>query len=333
MEQEMPDFSAPGRRISEVKCLEELWKRKFYDQVLLKKIRCKTGVEGAYVSFAIYNGQEVSSTRFPHTGAIGWKTVNGAWIFLCGSALISDRFMLTAAHCATSTDARVADPSPKIVRLGSNNILNSNNYGKKPIDVNIKNFIIHENYRHPFKQFDIALIELKVKVPFTVYTNPSCVWPNDHEELFGKAYEAGWGVVQSDKIPLNAKDVPQYEIADLDLIDSKTCEEKIKSLNTPESYQISQQICATYSGNDTCKVDSGGPLMTLIRNPGFSDFTVHYITGVEVESYGCHSPTYPNIYTRVSSFIDWIEEIVWPDEEEVREYLTEKKFTSIYGPV
>ncbi|CAH2049115.1 unnamed protein product, partial [Iphiclides podalirius] len=328
MEQDVPDFKAPDRRISQVKCLEQLWKMRFYDQLLLKKVRCKADLDGAYVSFAIYKGDEVHTAKFPHAGAIGWKTVSGAWIFLCGSALISNRFMLTAAHCSRSSihDDRVADPSPKIVRLGEFNILDSIESGKKPMDFYIKNFIVHDNYRYPYKYNDVAVIELENSVPFTLYSSASCIWPYDDKKLFGEAYETGWGIVESDETDSK----PFYKVAKVNLIEQQTCSDILKErLNTSQEVLSSHKICANYASNDTYRGDSGGPLVMPILNPGFSDFTIHYIIGIETAT--SNSFDIPNIYTKASSFVDWIEDIVWKTEVPVKELLSERNFANIYG--
>ncbi|CAH2087593.1 unnamed protein product [Euphydryas editha] len=57
-------------------------------------------------------------------GALGWRVVKGTWIFMCGSTLISSKFMLTAAHCSKSPrDSNLVSPVPEIVRLGDKNII------------------------------------------------------------------------------------------------------------------------------------------------------------------------------------------------------------------
>ena len=43
-----------------------------------------------------------------------------------------------------------------------------------------------------------------------------------------------------------------------------------------------------------------------------SQGTMHYVLGVTSFGVGCALPGLPGVYTKVSSFIDWIEEIVWP---------------------
>ncbi|XP_014359337.2 serine protease Hayan-like [Papilio machaon] len=326
MEQELPDFRAPNRRISEVKCLEHLWRMRFYDQLLLKKVRCKSGVENAYVSFAIYRGKEVSTGKFAHTGAIGWQSVGPVWIFLCGAVMISDKFFLTAAHCSTAHHNRVINPSPKIIRLGDKYILDSDDYEKRPTDVFIKSIIVPDNYRPPSKNYDIALIEVEDIIPFKAFTNPSCIWPYEGDVLFGKGYESGWGVVESD-----SDHQPEYQIDDVEVINTNVCSEKLKEILHVDSIQLPHQICANYfNANDTCKGDSGGPLMMPIINPYYSDFTIHYIVAIQSENFGCDSIDNPNIYTKVSSFVNWIEDIVWPEDHYVKEILSENEFAKIY---
>lgn len=58
-------------------------------------------------------------------------------------------------------------------------------------------------------------------------------------------------------------------------------------------------------GFDTCKGDSGGPLMTTDSSNG-----TPYWYMVGVVSFGaspCGLEGYPGVYTRVSAYMDWIE--------------------------
>lgn len=50
----------------------------------------------------ITGGILVKKEEFPHMAAIGSKDNEGKATFHCGGSLISDRFVLTAAHCSSS---------------------------------------------------------------------------------------------------------------------------------------------------------------------------------------------------------------------------------------
>ena len=54
--------------------------------------------------------------------------------------------------------------------------------------------------------------------------------------------------------------------------------------------------------------DSGGPLMVLNNN----EECMYDIIGVTSFGEGCGFSK-PAVYTKVSSYIKWIEKIVWPD--------------------
>jgi secreted trypsin-like serine protease len=68
----------------------------------------------------IVNGEEAEVAEFPHMAAIGYETASSSYEFNCGGTLISDNFVLTAAHCVNRRDTQ-----PAIVRLGKESLLNT----------------------------------------------------------------------------------------------------------------------------------------------------------------------------------------------------------------
>lgn len=71
-------------------------------------------------------------------------------------------------------------------------------------------------------------------------------------------------------------------------------------------------ICAgdTLSGwnKDTCHGDSGGPLQ--IPHP--RNECLFQVLGITSFGQGCAIANTPGVYTRVSHYLNWIEDIVWP---------------------
>ena len=102
----------------------------------------------------IVGGEKTRNGEFPHMAAIGYRNDFGdSYNFKCGGSLISENFVLTAAHCK---DSRLV---PSFVRLGDQNLV-SRQDGLREVDIDIANFIKHENYRTTSDGFDIALIKL-----------------------------------------------------------------------------------------------------------------------------------------------------------------------------
>ncbi|KAL5276111.1 CLIPC6 family protein [Megaselia abdita] len=93
----------------------------------------------------------------------------------------------------------------------------------------------------------------------------------------------------------------------LTLIESLSCN---KTLGKPSFDRIirygllESQMCTFVPGKDTCAGDSGGPLQRL-------DEGVSYIVGITSIGAKCGG-SLPALYTRVTQYIEWIENIVWP---------------------
>lgn len=63
------------------------------------------------------------------------------------------------------------------------------------------------------------------------------------------------------------------------------------------------QLCALDS--TTCQGDGGGPIFTYHSESGVST-----LVGVTSWGVGC-GPHLPSVYTRIASYVDWIESVVW----------------------
>ncbi|XP_026326214.1 serine protease snake-like [Hyposmocoma kahamanoa] len=255
----------------------------------------------------IIGGREASIEEFPHMGAIGWKGVEDEFQFVCGSSLISPRFVLTAAHCTYYSSRMVAHPEPKLVRFGTEYPSQAGLFSIH--DYHISKIIRHPRYKSPQKYFDIALLELAEEVFFSAQVQPACLWTDDI--TFNKGSICGWGVTAERQDNQKPRGLMK---AAVNVINSQTCDTLLKpSCNRNWCGLQDHQFCAgkLEGGVDTCQGDSGGPLQVSIplRNP--SQGYMYHIAGIVSFGVGCGREKSPGVYVKVSSFLDWIEPIVW----------------------
>ncbi|XP_047996078.1 serine protease snake-like [Leguminivora glycinivorella] len=300
----MPDFYKPGRRISETKCFEYDWQIKDQEERDQKEKAClayrrrKAGLH----SFRnlVVGGRRALQGEYPHMGAIGWRAVEGTWVFKCGGALISPRFVLTAAHCTKSSrDPTVAEAAPKIVRLGARNILDT----PEPHDERITRIIVHPYFTAPRKYNDIALLQLSKDVEFSRYIQPACLWTSLNTSTISGATITGWGVVAEG----SRDSSPNLKTAEVDVIEPTTCDGLLRRYCNRNWCGLDQaQICAgkPSGGVDTCQGDSGGPLQ--VRAGSLTS-----VVGVTSFGFGCARAGAPGVYTKVAAFREWIEQHVW----------------------
>lgn len=195
----------------------------------------------------IVGGEKTKNGEYPHMAAIGWKTLDGTLEFKCGGSLISERFVLTAAHCS-----RADGLAPSIVRLGDQNI-KSQADGLTEVDIQIAEFIKHENYRRSSYYDDIAVIRLARNVEFTKYIRPACLWQTQNIAS-SSVIATGWGYTET-----AGQTSDELLKVELNIIDNNKCGKFFEDAKLDEGI-IGTQMCAgILSGSrDTC---NGGELI------------------------------------------------------------------------
>ncbi|XP_075170279.1 serine protease snk [Haematobia irritans] len=236
--------------------------------------------------------------------AIGFVAGNGEVDYKCGGSLISDQFVITAAHCTN-----IAGEIPTKVRIGDLNLMEEEHYLEPQIRT-IKKIHNHPAYRSTSYYNDIALLELDSEVDLTEFVRPIRLWTRPSTQPFTIAYAMGYGSTDFAKQRTN-------RLTDLNMtiISNDDCNRELPTIPETERGIIDSQLCARdYKLNrDTCQGDSGGPLQLNIRGRRRRSRLHYHLIGLTSYGLYCRSG-YPSIFTRVYSFLDWIESIVWKDE-------------------
>ncbi|KAH0947924.1 hypothetical protein HN011_012040 [Eciton burchellii] len=254
----------------------------------------------------IVGGSRMAPDEFSWMVLVEYQKPNGRTT-ACGGVLISHRYVLTAAHCLKGKDLpqnwRLSS-----VRLGEydtdtdRDCLSDGNGGETctddPITVGVEEQIAHEQYQPQSREqrYDIALLRLSHNVTFSKYIKPICL-PSSSTSLQGMLQVAGWGKTES-RSSSNVK----LKLS-LPLVDQDQCNQVYGNVSVQLGYG---QICAGgQRGKDSCRGDSGGPLMTVEALPdGSGRWSV-----VGVVSFGpspCGMPGWPGVYTKVQDFVPWI---------------------------
>ncbi|XP_044742053.1 proclotting enzyme-like [Chrysoperla carnea] len=244
-------------------------------------------------NFRVVGGEEATPGKWPWMAAIflhGPRRTE----FWCGGSLITSKHVLTAAHCTKDTRQRSFSPRQFTIRLGDVD-LQRDDEPSTPVTVRVTDIRAHPRFSRVGFYNDIALFYLETPVRKSRYIIPLCLpQPSLRTEKFAgqRPTVVGWGTTY-----YGGKESTVQRQAILPVWRNEDCNQAYFQPIT-ENF-----ICAGYAdgGVDACQGDSGGPLM-LLKDTRWMQ--------IGIVSFGnkCGEPGYPGVYTRVTEYLDWIEE-------------------------
>ncbi|XP_062135434.1 uncharacterized protein LOC133845094 [Drosophila sulfurigaster albostrigata] len=223
------------------------------------------------VESRIIGGEVTSIYYVPYQVSLRRRTSSSsAYAHTCGGCLISDRAILTAAHCVYN-------------RLAENFLIVAGTEVRSGMDGGVvaraEKLLPHEQYNASITDNDIALIFVSPPFPVGTHQKIATIQVAKERPVAGTvATVSGWGTTTEGG--LASMQLQQVQVS---LVDNAECQ-------APYTWRpISEgMLCAAVpgGGKDACQGDSGGPL--VVDNQ---------LLGIVSWGEGCARPDYPVSFT------------------------------------
>ncbi|XP_036442982.1 mast cell protease 4-like [Colossoma macropomum] len=228
----------------------------------------------ASVNVGIINGTEAKPHSRPYM-----VSIQEYGSHQCGGFLLSEKFVMTAAHCREDKETLTAV-------LGAHDL--SNKQEKGSVRMEVESYYRHPNYSKGTLDNDIMILKLRGRVKM----GPNISWipiPQRNKDVPANMVcsVAGWGQTEA-KI----------------LLRDPLMETKIRIVGYAQCkklwghYLSPVKMCAVHPGG-VCMGDSGGPLVCGNTAVGIASFIQE-----------CNAPTKPNGFAKISAFLPWIKSVI-----------------------
>ncbi|XP_046906693.1 uncharacterized protein si:dkey-32n7.7 isoform X2 [Hypomesus transpacificus] len=237
----------------------------------------------------ILGGEDAPAGSWPWQASL--KRFGG---HVCGGSVINKEWVISAAHCFSSSSTVGWS-----VSLGQQNLEGSNPNEESRT---VAEIVLHPAYNSGTSNNDIALLRLSSPVGFTDYIRPVCLAATDSVFNSGTdSWVTGWGTIK-EGVPLPSPQALQE--VEVPVLGNRQC----NCLNGVGSI-TDNMICAGLlaGGKDSCQGDSGGPMVNKQKS-------VWIQSGIVSFGFGCARPNLPGVYTRVSSYKSWINSKISTDK-------------------
>ncbi|XP_053546311.1 chymotrypsin-like elastase family member 2A [Bombina bombina] len=238
----------------------------------------------------VVNGEEAVPNSWPWQVSLQY-IYNGYWYHTCGGSLIAADWVLTAAHCISSSNTYR-------VQVGRHNL---RQFEEQAQTISVVKLFNHPKWNQNLlaNGNDISLIKLASPVVFSDAVSVGCLPPAGFILSHNVGcYVTGWGNVQTGG---PAPDALQQGL--LLVVDYATCSKSDwwgRSVKT-------NMICGGGDGIiSSCNGDSGGPLNC--RNDSGA-WEIHGVVSFG-SSLGCNYYKKPSVFTRVSEYNSWISQTI-----------------------
>jgi len=209
---------------------------------------------------------------------------------LCGGSIVDESWIATAAHCVVGFGPQQVTAHVGIAELNQRNTQNA---------VNVAEVIVHPSWDPSRFRNDIALLRLDSGIEFNSRVQPVALptgldaaqWPPRGTA----ARISGWGATSFGAPASNV-----LRVGDLEVLGGPA---DAACGSYGGDFDTSVEICAGRSDAsvDACQGDSGSPLVATVDG-------TPVLAGITSVGFECARVGYPGIYTRVTTFLSWMQE-------------------------
>ncbi|KFB53569.1 AGAP004149-PA-like protein [Anopheles sinensis] len=263
---------------------------------------------GLSVNTRIVGGETEVPGQFPWMARLAYRNrTSGRVTYRCAGSLITNRHVITVAHCVTNLIDELELTSIRLGDLECNAVTDTR-CSTRFQDFEIERILPHESYDTPKYANDIALVKLRETTETYNIISPLCL-PTDQYAPYALNLTGQMGIIAGWGSTSNRSNTPSPTLQwlRLPIVDTAGC------ANAYARYSVNSRVPIIVSGNqmcaqgqenrDACQGDSGGPLM----NEAISSRDRFVLLGLV--SFGprtCGVSNFPGVYTRISSYIGWI---------------------------